>query len=58
MQLELIIWLMMAIAMMKPTLSNAIMMVEIVVALVLLHNTAQTANVLVELLAMEYQVRP
>ena len=43
--------------MMKPTMQAAIMMVVIAVALVQSQNTAQIANVLVDLLEMEYQVR-
>ena len=52
-QLELLIlWLEMDIAKMKPTMLNATMMVVIVVALVLILNIAQNANVLEDILAM------
>ena len=52
-QLELLIlWLEMDIAMMKPTMLNAAMMVVTVVELVLILNIAQNANVSGEKLSM------
>ena len=52
----IILLLEMDIAKMKPTMLIAAMMVVIVVDLVLLLNTAQIANALVELMALNYQV--
>ena len=48
MHLDIIPWLEMDFAMMIPILLNVIMMVEIAVDLMSIHNTAQNANALKE----------